>query len=60
MVFPVVNATGRFLGLLDLDKVGQFLYQEEAGRVIIAEDMMVADVESIRLGTDRAAEVPAA
>jgi chloride channel protein, CIC family len=54
-VFPVVDPDGRFLGQFDLDSVRQFLYQEEAGHVIIAEDMMVGNVEPIRLDADLSA-----
>jgi chloride channel protein, CIC family len=54
-VFPVVDADGRYLGLFDMDSVRQFLYQEEAGHVIIAEDMMVASIEPVRLDADLSA-----
>lgn len=55
VVFPVVDAEGRFLGQFDLDGVRQFLYQQEAGQVIIAGDMMVTSVDPIRPDADLSA-----
>jgi CIC family chloride channel protein len=51
-VFPVVDNSGRFCGLLDLDDIRQFLYKAEMGQVVIVEDIMTERVEPLRPDTD--------
>lgn len=54
-VFPVTDECGRFCGIFDLSDVRRFLYKQQMGQVIIAQDILVNYVAPLRLDSDLSA-----
>lgn len=51
-VFPVIDSDGKYDGLISLSEIRRYIYEHELGQVIIANDLLITDIEPLRPDTD--------